>query len=204
MSSAIPALMSDRLAAAMSHPTRIYAMTVFAERTATPREIADGLGLEINRVMHHIRKLEELECIELVELRPTAHGRVKEQHYRATEIACLDDEAWALLTPEQRLDVTFALLRMLSEDLNLSLLAGSFFDPDDNHLSRNPLRLDHEGWREVVEYLDAIPSDLKKIQERVDARLSEGNEPMPVKVAILQFRSPSNDQAPRGSRGGVG
>lgn len=196
MSPSVPSLLSDRLAAAMSHPTRIYALTVFAERKATPREIADGLGLEINRVMHHVRKLEELECIELVEVKPAAGGRVEEQHFQATEIAYVDAEAWEQMSPKQRLDITFALLRLVSEDLSASLASGAFFQPDDNHLSRNPMRLDEAGWQEVIDYLDGVVGGLQEIQARVDDRLPEGVEPIYAKVEILQFRSPPQDRHP--------
>ena len=196
LSPSVPALLSNRLAAAMSHPTRLYALTVLNERTATAREIADGLGLEINRVMHHINRLRDLELIELVAVKPAAGGRVSEHHYRATDIAYVDDEAWAELTPKEKADVSFSILRMMSEDLNVSVGSGTFFDPDDNHLSRNPMRLDSQGWREVIEYLDGVVSGLKKIQDRVDDRLSADEEPMLVKVEILQLRSPKQDRYP--------
>src|ERR1700712_557834 len=90
-------LTNSRLVAAMTHPTRLRAMRVLAERAAAPRQVADDISEPINNVAYHIKILAKLGCIELVETRPAGGGRVAEHLYRASQIAAFDDDAWAQL-----------------------------------------------------------------------------------------------------------
>lgn len=57
----------EALAKALSHPLRAQALTIFGERTAGPKEIADELAEKLPNVSYHVRVLEELGLIELVE-----------------------------------------------------------------------------------------------------------------------------------------
>ena len=57
-------------------------MTLLNERVASPSELADELGEPLGNVSYHMRRLAELECIELVRTTPV-RGAL-EHHYRAT------------------------------------------------------------------------------------------------------------------------
>lgn len=200
LSDAFPPLLNPRLAEAMAHPTRVHALTWLIEEVTSPAAIAERLDLSISNVMHHIRVLEKLGCIELVEVQEAQGGRVAQQLYKATVKPYLDDEAWEKLdTPGRRRFVSI-LLRLVSADIGEATLHGTIFEPDDNHLSRNPMNLDLEGWREVVELLDSTVDGLSAIQGRVEERATS-SETFPVKVEILQFRSPdTKPEAPRSER----
>ena len=192
MSARFPPLVNDRVAEAMAHPTRVNALTWLIEGDTTPAIIAERLGLSISNVMHHIRVLERLDCIELVEVQQAHGGRVSQQLFRATVKPYLDDEAWEKLDVTGKRRFVVILLRLVSGDVNEATLHGTMFDPDDNHLSRSPLNLDLEGWKETKEMLDETVDALIQIQERVEARATT-RETFPVKVEILQFRSPDLD-----------
>jgi DNA-binding transcriptional ArsR family regulator len=189
-----PAIISSVLATAMSHPTRLNALTFLAERPATPKEIAARIGLPINNVAHHINVLLKLGCIELVSVDPVCGGRVAQHLYRAAQKnTYLDGDAWERLGDSEKLGFVATLMRMVSDDLAEAMLHGTFNDPDDNHLSRSPMNVDAEGWQEVVSLLDGTVEGLFEIQERIAARCTEAErETFPIKVEILQFRSPSS------------
>lgn len=192
-----PTLMSPVLAVAMSHPTRLGALTILLEREATPREIAAELGETGSNVLYHLKVLVDLGCIELVKVEPAAGGRVVEHTYRALDRAYFDAEAWEQLGGKERLEVSVTLMRVISEDINIAMSKGTFFDPDDNHISRSPMRVDAEGWKEVTDYLDSTLSGLFEIQDRVDERCEgEEGKTFPIKVEIIQFRSPGTDPHP--------
>jgi DNA-binding transcriptional ArsR family regulator len=187
-----PDFVSPQLAAAMSHPTRVRTMAVLTERTASPRELAKTIGERLNNVTYHVNQLLKLGCVELVRTERVRGGRVVEHFYRAKRRLYFDEAAWASLTEKERLGITGMLLRMISEDVNAAMAAGTLFhEGGDGHISRTPMVLDEEGFEEVIEVLDRASLELFAVEERVGERVAEGAKAdVRAKVQILQFRSP--------------
>ena len=86
------ATMETTLAAIVAHPTRARAFLILAERTASPAEIAKEIGKDVGHVGYHVRKLQQLDLIELVDEKPV-RGAV-EHFYRAVvrPITSTEDE----------------------------------------------------------------------------------------------------------------
>ena len=57
------------IAQALSHPLRARALAILAERTATPKELAQELGAPLPHMSYHIRTLAELGVIRLAPAR---------------------------------------------------------------------------------------------------------------------------------------
>lgn len=188
-----PTLTNPRLAAAMTHPTRLRTMSLLFERAATPREIADEIEEPVNNVAYHVKILAKLGCVELIETRPAGGGRVAEHVYRSIQMAYFDDDAWAQLGEREKLNVVGAIMNQVTDDVAQAMASGTFYDPDDNHLSQTPMTVDQEGWRETIELLDETADRLAAIQERVDGRSDDTEKRMRAKVAILHFRSPDRE-----------
>jgi DNA-binding transcriptional ArsR family regulator len=182
---------SPQLAAAMSHPTRVHLMSLLGERTASPRQLAAEMDEPLNNVTYHVNQLRDLGCIELMRTERAHGGRVLERFYRTTQRAYFDDDAWEVLSEKERLGVIGAILKMISKDVATAMASGSFYAEDDKHISRSPMEVDREGWREISELLNRTTKELFDIEERVADR-RDGGEPTPIhaKVEILQFRSP--------------
>lgn len=187
-----PTLMSPVLAVAMSHPTRVGALSILLERAATPKEIATELEERASNVGYHLKVLVGLGCIELISAEPAGGGRVVEHTYQAVERAYFDAGAWDQLGSSEKLDIAVTLMRVISDEISVAMSQGTFFDPDDNHISRSPMRTDMEGWEEVTAFLDGTLNGLFEIQDRIDERCAndEERETFPIKVEIIQFRSP--------------
>jgi DNA-binding CsgD family transcriptional regulator len=62
-----PTSIDQRLAKALSSPLRARALTLIGEGIASPKAIADELGLDVRGVAYHVRVLRKLGCIELAE-----------------------------------------------------------------------------------------------------------------------------------------
>jgi DNA-binding CsgD family transcriptional regulator len=78
-----PISIDQRLAKAMSSPLRARALALIAEGVASPKAIADELGLDVRGVAYHVRVLRKLGCIELAE---TQQRRGAIEHiYRVAE-----------------------------------------------------------------------------------------------------------------------
>jgi DNA-binding transcriptional ArsR family regulator len=182
---------SPQLAAAMSHPTRVHAMSILLERTASPRQVADEIGEPLNNVTYHLNQLRDLGCIELVRTERAHGGRVLERFYRAIQRVYFDDDAWEVLDEKSRLDLVNVALRMVSQDIATAMAAGTFYGDDNAHISRSPMVVDEEGWREVTEVVRRATEALFEVEARVTARCAEADPPdIHTRVEMLQFRSP--------------
>lgn len=175
----------------MSHPLRLQVLVALADQPGTPREVSERIGEPLNNVCYHVDVLRRLECIELVSVEPAQGGRVTERLYRATESTVLDHDVWQGLDGEQKLTVTADILRMVGRDLEEAIQGGTIMEPDDHHMSRTPLVVDAKGWDEVTLLLDSNLEPLQEIRQRVAERQRDkATDTFPVKVEILQFRSP--------------
>lgn len=187
-----PALIDDRVVAAMSHPTRLRAMNVLWEREASPREIAAEIGEPLNNVTYHVNQLLELGCIELVAQRPARGGRVVEHFYKAISKSTFDDSELDRLGDDEKRILDMAILKLMASDLGEALLSGSYFELDDNQLIRIPMMVDAEGWNETKEILDRALDELMAIRETVANRVAESREEtFPSRVNLIQFKSPT-------------
>jgi DNA-binding transcriptional ArsR family regulator len=186
-----PDFVNPRLAAAMSHPTRIHTMCLLSERRASPREVATEIGEPLNNVTYHINQLRKLGCIELVETGKAAGGRVVEHVYRATQRSYFDSDSWEQLSERERNSLVNTVMRIISEDISRAMSSGSFYARDDIHVTRSPMVLDDEGWSEVAELLNETTKEMIEIEGRVAERCSDAEPPsLYTKVEILQFLSP--------------
>ncbi len=188
-----PRLINDKLVTAMGHPTRVHAVMVLNQRTASPSELAKELNRSVRHVAYHVEVLEKLGSVELVKKEPAGGGRVVESFYRATERSWFDREAWEQVEDDKtRIGVTMPILSLMSEDIAQAMI-GNTFEDKDNHVSRTPMAVDDEGWEEVVSLLSETLEGLIDIQTRVNDRIGPETETKMTKVEIIQFRSPDGD-----------
>lgn len=183
-------LTAPELTTALAHPTRNLALAILNQRVASPAEIAKELDCSIRHVTYHLGVLEDLGCVELVKTEPVMGGRVVKHLYRATQRAWFDRDAWAKVDAGDRPAIDSLIVDAMSSDISEAMLAGTFSDPPDNHLSRTPMTVDDEGWNEVVDLLESTLEELMEIQGRVSNRSTPKSNLKPIKVEILHFRSP--------------
>ena len=118
-----------------------------------------------------------------------------EHVYKGTQRPSWEQSDLEALSDAEKSNVIAGILQHLSEDIATSMAHGSFYEHDDNHLSRTPMVVDDEGWDEVIELLDGALDGLFAIQEKVNEREAANGETKLVKVAILQFESPAPPSA---------
>jgi len=192
-----PALVSPQLAAALAHPTRAHALTILSQRPASPRELAEELGLPTRHVAYHVKRLAELGCVELAHAKPAGGGRVVEHIYRATQRSYFDADGWDSLDEREKRGVTTTILRLASEDVSEAMLTGTIHTPDDNHISRTVMSVDGEGWRELVDLLARTVEEVFDIQERIAERTAGADvEMLLAKLLILHFSAPESGAEP--------
>jgi DNA-binding transcriptional ArsR family regulator len=156
----------------VSHPIRCRALTILADREASPVEIGRELGMDPSHIAYHVKVLLEEGLIELTEEIPR-RGSI-EHRFRAVFPDEYSDEEYAALSPDQRTQRSRDIFCFAAADASCAFSAGSFGDRADHHISRMPLQVDEEGWSEMRELFESTLRQLYKIKRDAGDRLTEG------------------------------
>jgi DNA-binding transcriptional ArsR family regulator len=193
------ATIDQRLAKALTHPLRVEILALLNERVASPNEISEELGERLGTVSYHVRTLLELDCVELVR---TAQRRgAVEHYYRAIARPFFSDRDWKRLPASARQSVSDIALRAIWKDVSGALEAGTFDGRDDRHLSRTPLVVDEEGWRDLSALLTETLDRAMQIEADSASRLAESKEEgVTTKCVLMQFESPPPSKRQRAAK----
>jgi DNA-binding transcriptional ArsR family regulator len=182
----------ETLVKVVAHPLRVQALSVLTERPASPKELAAELGAPVGNVSYHVRELEEVGLIELVDEKKR-RGAI-EHFYRAIARPLLSAEEWEQLSLDDRQGFSAWIIQLLLADASQALAAGTFDARSDRHLSRTPLLVDAEGWRELVEIQATALQSVLEVQaasaERMNAADGDGAEGIPTIAAMTFFEMP--------------
>jgi DNA-binding transcriptional ArsR family regulator len=183
--------LDSTLAAVLSHPIRSRCLTLLTERTASPNEIATLIGEDVGNVSYHIRVLQRLGMIELVDERKV-RGAI-EHFYRAVTRTLLSDQEIASLSLDERLTYTRHILQMAVADQAIALEDGSYDRRSDRHLSRTRLIVDEEGWEELRQGHEELLQRTLDIQAASAERLSAtaGDEGISTSAICTFFELPA-------------
>jgi DNA-binding transcriptional ArsR family regulator len=181
---------------ALGHPLRAQALTILTERTASPNELAKELDEGLSQVSYHVKVLSDLGLIELQDTQPR-RGAV-EHYYRALERPLLDTPEWERLDPLARQAFSGYIVETLIGDAARAIETSTFDRRDDRHLSRTPLLLDEEGWRETVAAFDGALQVALDAQAASSARMNTSGEPGIQTIAgLLCFEVPARSKEER-------
>jgi DNA-binding transcriptional ArsR family regulator len=181
-----PTEVSKSLMKAASHPIRVQAYSILAERVASPKEVAYLIKEDVSNVSYHIRELVKLRLIEPVTTRPRRGAT--EHFYRSVQRPLVTETEWREFSPEQRENFTTWAIQLILIDVARSMSMGLFDERPDRHLTRTPFQVDEKGWRELVGiHLDAFTRSLE-VQARSDERRAQSGEPaLAIHSAMLLF-----------------
>lgn len=177
------------VAKAFAHPLRVQILIILNERVASPNLLSQELDQSLNLVAYHVRVLEKYDCIELVD---TKQRRGATEHfYRATRRQFLTDSEWAKMPESLRPGLSGAMLKAVFDDIDEAVVAGTFDELEDRHLSRTPMVVDKRGWGDVSTLLVETLDRILEIQAEAGERIAQsGEEGMLAKVEIMHFTSP--------------
>src|SRR4051812_1251865 len=170
-----------RVAKALAHPLRLEILRHLGDRTASPSEIATEIGAPLTNVSYHVRKLRALGLIKLV--RKTPKRGVIEHYYSAKPRRQVSDAAWAETPPIVKQALVGPIVEGSFDEMVKAGHAGGF-NRADAHLSRNPMQLDEQGWREAAKVLEEALRQLLSIEAKARDRLAESREEPLVATAI--------------------
>ena len=173
-----------RLIRAASHPVRARALVMMAERAASPKEVAEALGLPVANVAYHVRELERNGLIKLVD---------KQKRRGATEhfyVLSSSEESARLSLTARELLTGIVVHRIVAESA-IAAEEGTLDARADSHYSHVHLLLDEEGWRRAGEILDQALAEIIELRDRSEERLDQGGEKrIRATVGMLFFEMP--------------
>ncbi|HEY2054386.1 MAG TPA: winged helix-turn-helix domain-containing protein [Solirubrobacterales bacterium] len=180
----------------VAHPIRARALTILADREASPVEIARELDMGASHIAYHVRILHKEGLIELTEETPR-RGSI-EHRFRAVFPPELSDEEYAALSMEERSKFSRLIFSFAAADACCAFSAGSFADRPDHHISRMPLQVDDDGWKELRDLYENTLREVYRIKRESGDRLTEGGMRGTSVLAFSTFfELPSNRVIPR-------
>jgi DNA-binding transcriptional ArsR family regulator len=159
-----------RYVKAMSHPLRVRILAMLDERKASPNQLAGWLGASLGTVAYHVRTLEQLGLIELVD-ETRVRGAV-EHHYRARARPNVTAEGWAQAPPIAKQAAVGSSLDVIAEYARASAAAGGF-DREDAQLRRALVKLDARGFTALSKAIDKLLEQAEKIEASAADRIAK-------------------------------
>jgi DNA-binding transcriptional ArsR family regulator len=182
------------LGAVVAHPLRSQCLTILAERTASPAELAVELDENLGNVSYHVRKLWKGGAVEIVEEKPVRGAM--EHFYRATRVPHFSDGESAEATADEREVITRQIFSLMTANATSALEAGTMVGRSDFHITRLPTRVDEQGWEEMrdvfLEMLDRQFEVQRKSAERLGGTDDAG---IPIIAFNTFFEMPERPKA---------
>jgi DNA-binding transcriptional ArsR family regulator len=184
----------EALIKALSHPIRARALSILTERVAGPKNIAAELDIKLSNVSYHVRTLEELGLIEIVE-EESVRGAIA-HFYKAVEPPLQTQSAWSSLDPKVRNIFSASVVETLFADLSKSASAGTLENrnQDVHLLARTSLQLDEAGWEKVRDIQARSLQEILQEQSAAAVRLNgSGGSAIRAVLGQLLFEVPYDE-----------
>lgn len=186
-------IVDHALMKALSHRLRTRILVILNERSASPNELSKELQEGLSQVSYHFLELKKLGLIELEKTEPR-RGAV-EHFYRAVRRVVIPKDAWEHLPVSLRSGLSAEIMRQSFEDVDASMSAGIFDDPD-SYASWSPLIVDRPGMKRIDKLANEFLEGLFEVQAEASQRLAEnGDEGFPLTVTLASFLSTRTPEA---------
>lgn len=183
--------------AALRHPLRVRILEVVNEQDMSPnqfmlRQLAPNVeisGKALSSISYHFRELAKMGCIEVA--RTFARRGATEHVYTGKARAYFTDEEWAELTQRERCLISRTMYQGLAARAEGAMMSHTFDSRSDRHLSWVSMKVDEQGWSELMATLADTLGNVTQIRHEAQDRLAASGAPaVPVTVGMLGFESP--------------
>ena len=191
----LDAKLNEQLSQVISCEITVKTLIILSDCAASPKEIAEKLGLKTPRVSHHVKKLVRLGLAELIEERDV--GGTIQHIYRAVIRPIVSDRDWDKLTIEERQRYSIWIVQLILADATKSFDASLFDAHSNRHLSRTPLVVDEEGLAEVAEIQNkALRDIIQVLAVSTERRVHSSEAGINIVAAMMCFRLPEPAAGP--------
>jgi DNA-binding transcriptional ArsR family regulator len=195
----MPAAMTKRgkrlktaLASAVAHPVRSRALTVMAERVASPVEIARSLNADVSSVNYHVQILSQEGLIELV--RTVPRRGALEHFYRAVELPLVTNDQENERGLDERRAFAETTVAFYAANVADAIERGTMIARPNHYLVRHALSVDEEGWSELSEAFGLLMERVFEVKQVSADRMKESGE-KPIRALAFEnlFEMPRTD-----------
>lgn len=186
-----------RVAKVMADELRIKIVAELNLREMSPKSFFEEFGGgSITRVSRAFDLLTEFGWLEMTRTATGGRRRGAVEHfYRATKPAVFYADTWDPLPASMKEMISGGIFDEFAQRVKHAMEARTIDARSDRHFSWMPLRMDQEGWDNVISKVDALFHWLQEEQERAGSRLAEsGEEAIPMTVALAAFESPTKTE----------
>ena len=168
----------------LANPLRTRILMALGKREASPKELAELLDEDFQRVCRQVRVLKEHGFIELVD-EDRRRGGV--QHfYKATVRPLLDADEWEQIPQVARETNSADILQIIDRDAKEALATGDFDAHRHRVLVQMPLVVDDQGFEEIDKSLLQHMANCDQIQAASAARRMEaGGRAIQIRQGII-------------------
>jgi DNA-binding transcriptional ArsR family regulator len=164
---------AQNLAKALSHPVREEALSILTEREASPTEISRELGEDAS---YHVKRLEELGCVELVREEQVAGVGAVAKFYRSVARPLVDIDEFAAMHPAAAHHFAWRAASKPINDFAKAVEGGLLDDVETTWVTRTPHLLDAKGIDEMSALHRETYEQAQEIQARSDGRRVNSSE----------------------------
>jgi AcrR family transcriptional regulator len=147
---------------------------IIGERPASAEEVAREVGDSVERVRGEIANLMSTGLIIALE-EETEGGESEVVYHPNTDF--IDEDRWAEMSLAERQAASRQIANLVIAEIEQAIELGTFDARLDRHLSRTPLLLDAQGWRELMALHEQTFHTSIEIQSRSADRLQRSGEP---------------------------
>jgi DNA-binding transcriptional ArsR family regulator len=202
MSKPITEIDDPRLVKALAHPLRIRILGVLEQRSATPKELAELLDVQLENLSYHVRTLRDFGFIKL-ERRRMVKGAV-EHRYGMVARPRITAAAWEQLPAIVREALDAASLEQIWDVVSRAAAQDKMSRPE-SHMARRVARLDEQGLAEMSKVVGDAVDKLVEIEKQSAQRLRKhSSAEIPTVLVAMLFDAPDDDQSPDGRERGAG
>jgi DNA-binding transcriptional ArsR family regulator len=186
---AINHINDPRIVKGLAHPLRISILEVLMDREASPSQLAEELNAPLGNVSYHVRILDNLGLIKLTRKKPR-RGAI-EHYYKARGRARVTDDAWGEVPGIVKEAFVNSTLRSVGNVVTQAASIGGF-DRADAHLTRQPLTVDAQGFRELAAAYHRLHDEIHEIHERAGERLraADHEDEIHAGAVLMLFEAP--------------
>lgn len=178
---------ANSAAAIVSHGLRARCWYALAERTMSPKELADELRAPLSDVSYHVRVLRDLGVIELARTEPV-RGAVA-HYYRSVQRPQISSEEIGTMSADEVLADATRIVQLGFADLSRSLDTGKLAERPEHAVIRYPMDLDEEGWTKVAGLYESFLEDLYEAQAESDERRGPDSPSIKATALVFYFES---------------
>ena len=201
MSKPITEIDDPRLVKALAHPLRIRILGILEQRSATPKELAELLDVQLENLSYHVRTLRDFGFIKL-ERRRMVKGAV-EHRYGMVARPRITAAAWEQLPAIVREALDSASLDQIWDVVTRAAAQDKMSRPQ-SQMARLVARLDEQGLAEMSEVVSNAVDQLVEIEKQSAQRLRKHKSPeIPTVLIAMLFDAPDEGGGDNGSNQGA-